>query len=112
MRSRTVAGAVLLTVGLTGVGVGSAHAESATPAAAPYGAAAWGGTSQTGYGSGAADVDNEVHSGTAGNFGQEVTHSGAVGTGYDNNVAMSSTGGGAPTQYGTGAIGPGGYGSF
>jgi hypothetical protein len=100
MRSRTVAAAVLMASGLMSVGVGSAHAVGYTPITAPSGAAQWGNTSaiQTSSGS-TTTYDNEVHSGTANNFGQEVTNYGSVGTNYANEASASNTIGGSATQY-------------
>ncbi|MFC7934113.1 hypothetical protein [Streptomyces cinereoruber] len=96
MRSRTATGVVLLASGLMGIGMGTAHADTE----APVGAATWGSTSQAGASSGSTSTyDNEVHSGAASNFGQEITNYGSTGTNYANQAAASNTVGGSITQY-------------
>ncbi|MFD7451758.1 hypothetical protein [Kitasatospora sp. NPDC059827] len=102
MRSRTVASAVLLSASLMGLGAGSAHAEDTTPITAPHGAANWGDTTQSGYSNGSTSTyDNEIHNGTASNFGQEITNYGSQGTDYNNQPATSDTASGPQTHYGT-----------
>ncbi|MGA4979323.1 hypothetical protein [Streptomyces cinereoruber] len=94
MRSRTVTGVVLLASGL--MGMGTAHADTESP----HGAATWGSTSQAGASSGSTSTyDDEVHSGTASNFGQEITNYGSAGTDYTNQAVTSNTVGGSQTQY-------------
>ncbi|MFE0777102.1 hypothetical protein [Streptomyces sp. NPDC058861] len=96
MRSRTVTGVVLLASGLMGIGMGTAHADTE----APSGAATWGSTFQAQSSSGSTSTyDNEVHSGTASNFGQEITNYASTGTDYANQAATSHTVGGSQTQY-------------
>ncbi|MFD8599330.1 hypothetical protein ACFV1L_30440 [Kitasatospora sp. NPDC059646] len=114
MRSRTIARSVLLAAGLTAASIGAAHAEGSaygsygtlsagsayTPITAPQGAAQWGSTASSQSSSGSAGTwDNEIHSGTASNYGQDLTGYGATGTNHDNQAANSQTAGGSQTQY-------------
>ncbi|MFE0777838.1 hypothetical protein [Streptomyces sp. NPDC058861] len=96
MRSRTVTGVVLLASGLMGIGMGTAHADTEAPADA----ATWGNTSPAGTSSDSTSTyDNEIHSGIASNFGQEITNYASAGTHYANQAATSNTVGGSQTQY-------------
>jgi hypothetical protein len=70
------------------------------PITAPAGAAQWGSTSASQQSSGSTSTyDNEVHSGTASNFGQQITNYGSQGTNYANQASTSNTVGGSATQY-------------
>jgi hypothetical protein len=78
----------------------AAVSYSQQPITPAYGASSYGSTYQAGSSSGSTtSVDTEIHAGTASNFGQEVTHSGAVGTNYANQASTSNTIGGSATQY-------------
>ncbi|KXN67560.1 hypothetical protein CONCODRAFT_10362 [Conidiobolus coronatus NRRL 28638] len=92
---------------------GQAPASSSyTPITAPKGAAQWGSTSQSQSSSGSTQTyDNEVHSGTASNFGNEITHYGSQGTNYANQASSSNTVGGSQTQYSSATNTPS-YGSY
>ncbi|WP_236242531.1 hypothetical protein [Streptomyces sp. CC228A] len=96
MRSRTIIGVVLLAGGLMGVSMSAAHAETDVPSDA----AGWGQTAPSQpFSETTHTYDNEVHSGTASSFGQEVTHYGSLDAHYANQASASSTVGGSTTQY-------------
>lgn len=96
MRSRTVAGAVLLASGLMGVAVNAAHADTDVP----YDATSWGRSTQQGTSDGTTSTsDSEFQGGTATSFGQQFTNSGSLGTNYANQAATSNAVGGSQTQY-------------
>ncbi|KXN72629.1 hypothetical protein CONCODRAFT_4482 [Conidiobolus coronatus NRRL 28638] len=109
--------AIVATIITTIIAAPQSYGQSAVtysqPAIIPaYGAASWGTTTQSGsnYGS-TTTIDNEVHGGTASNFGQEITNYGATGTNYSNQASTSITVGGSGTQYSSATSTPG-YNSY
>lgn len=84
------------TLAVIGLAVASLGLSAPAQADDPAGASARGSTVLSSSSSGSTSTwDAEVHSGTASNFGQEITNYGSVGTNYSNQASSSSTIGGS-----------------